>query len=377
MPIIVKCFRCDKNFEIQDEELNESFISCPYCNITAPTENFSVSLFCPQCHEELTIPFDAMKKALQCPCCDHVFHSNISFSLSDDEDDLEILNNQSDAPVYKEGDIFDKYRIIRLLGKGGMGEVYLADHMLLNKTIAIKIMNKEFSSQNSVYGKRFVREAKLANRIESPNFVAVHDVGMEHASGALFIAMEYVSGKNLSEIMKKNGTFSEQEILQIALKVSEVLIILQKEKIVHRDIKPSNIMITDDGVVKLADLGIAKSENSEQNELTLTQGSMVFGTPNYASPEQCRSSHEVDFRSDIYSLGATMFHLAAGCPPYSGNTAMDTVLKVLNEPHKNLEELTNGFSSGFISLINDMLQPKSDLLTVYNIFISFLKISDP
>ncbi|MBR2723084.1 MAG: protein kinase [Lentisphaeria bacterium] len=360
MAVVLRCSRCEKDHEVQEKNLGLT-MDCPHCNNEGSIENFSVVMFCPHCYAELLVPPDVIKKELQCPFCDKVFHANITFSLNDDDDDTEEEAVADDSsPMFKEGDVYDKYRIVKLLGKGGMGEVYLASHMLLHREIALKIMTNDIAVKNPVYAKRFIREAKLANRIDSENFITVYDVGKEVNTNTLYIAMEYVHGRNVSEIMKAEGTFKEKDILNIALKIAEVLIILERENIVHRDIKPSNIMISSSNVVKLADFGIAKSGSKGENELTLTQGNIVFGTPNYASPEQCRSSHNVDSRSDIYSLGATMFHMAAGQPPYGGTTAMETIIKVLNEEHKDLSKIADGFSANFILLVNDMLNRDPD-----------------
>ncbi len=359
MAVVLRCLRCEKDHEVQEKNLSLT-MDCPHCNTCAGIENFSVVMFCPHCYAELLVPPDVIKRELQCPFCDKVFRANVTFALNDDDGaDDEVVDNEPSA-MFKEGDVYDKYKIIKLLGRGGMGEVYLASHMLLHREIALKIMTNEVAVNNPVYAKRFIREAKLANRIDSENFISVYDVGKEVNTNTLYIAMEYVHGRNVSEIIKTDGPFKEKDILNIALKVTEVLIILERENIVHRDIKPSNIMISSSDVVKLADFGIAKSGNKGENELTLTQGNLVFGTPNYASPEQCRSSHNVDFRSDIYSLGATMFHMASGQPPYDGTTAMETVIKVLNEEHKDLSKIADGFSANFILLINDMLNRDPD-----------------
>ncbi len=364
MALIVRCANCSKDHEISEKKAKQKSISCPHCNVSGSTDDFSAVMFCPHCYAELLVPLDVLKAELQCPYCDKTFRANITVSLDDDDndDEDEILELKEAQPqsAFAPGDVFDKYKMVKLLGKGGMGEVYLVQHMLLNTQLALKIMNGETFVNNPIYAKRFIREAKLANKIQSENFIAVQDVGMESKSGSLFIAMEYVKGKNLSEIMHEKGPFTEMETLEICSKVAAVLIILEREKIVHRDIKPSNIMISEDGTVKLADLGIAKSESSEENELTLTQGNLVFGTPNYASPEQCRSSHNVDYRTDIYSLGATMFHMVAGCPPYEGSTTMDTILQVLNGEPKDLQKLAPNMSSGFILLVNDMLKHDPD-----------------
>ena len=361
MSLIVRCPVCKSNSEMEESCLNSPTIECPSCKQVSYMEDFSVMTFCPHCHQKLAIPAEMInEEEILCVTCDQPFKPNSSFSLSQDElDEDDTIYQKAPEPqqLFQAGEYFDKYEIITLLGRGGMGEVYLAKHLLLNKKVAIKIMLAKNADKNPVAAKRFIREAKLANKIQSPNIIGVFDVGVEQKEKHLFIAMEYVDGLTLNQIMKERGTFTEQETLTIALDVCNALLIMEEHKIVHRDIKPSNIMINSEQVVKLADLGIAKVESSSiEGELTLTVDSVVFGTPNYASPEQCRSSHDTDTRSDIYSLGATMFHMVAGQPPFDGVTPMDTMFKVINEPPLDITTLNSHLSNRFKKLISWMLE---------------------
>ena len=360
MSLIVRCPLCKTNNEMEEAILENPTIECPSCQQVSYREDFSVMTFCPHCHQKLAIPVEMLyEDEILCVTCDKPFKPNSSFSLAqDDLDNDDTIYQEVPEPkqLYQAGDFFDKYEIISLLGRGGMGEVYLAKHLLLNKKVAIKIMLAKNADKNPVAAKRFIREAKLANKIQSPNIIGVFDVGVEQKEKHLFIAMEYVDGLTLNQIMHERGPFSEIETLTIAKEVCNALLIMEENNIVHRDIKPSNIMINSQQVVKLADLGIAKADSSSiEGELTLTVDNLVFGTPNYASPEQCRSSHDTDSRSDIYSLGATMFHMVAGVPPFDGVTPMDTMFKVINEPPLDITTKVPHISTRFKALLNYML----------------------
>ncbi len=359
MAWILICPECENRFEADSSADLRQEICCPACRKFSPPEEYSVLMFCPECHTKLAIPLDMLQESeLQCPKCRAVFSVDTSLSLNTDlsvettffADAGQVMKSKQ---MLEEGAFFDKFKIIRLLGKGGMGEVYLAEHLLLKRQSALKVLKN--SGDDPVFIKRFIREAKLANRIQHPGLISVFDIGHDIKTDYLFIAMEYVEGFDVGGILKER-TLSENDILGIALEVLEPLKVLERERIVHRDIKPSNIMITTEGKVKLADLGIAKVENSEYGEFTLTQENSVFGTPEYASPEQCRSSHNVDIRSDIYSLGATMYHLAARKPPFSGDTAMAVLLNVMQQEPVPLHELDRNISVGFSDLVQDMMR---------------------
>ena len=256
------------------------------------------------------------------------------------------------------GMIFDKYRIIRFVGHGGMAEVYQAEHLLLKQIFALKVI-KNFGDQKQAHvKKRFLREAKCFHLLEHPNIVRVYDIGCDASTGCLYIAMEFLEGGNL--LLPEGKRLSEQELLDILRDMSFALIALEKHQMVHRDIKPSNIMRTADGHYKLMDLGIAKTAWEEFDSCTLTQDDMVIGTPAYASPEQCRSPHKVDIRADIYSLGVTLYHLASGVKPYSGATPVETILNVLSKEPPSLETVSAELSLPFRELVEAMMAKNPD-----------------
>ena len=248
------------------------------------------------------------------------------------------------------------YRIERLLGSGGMADVYLATHQLLNKPFAIKVMKGQAGIDDPVMAKRFIREAQLAQKVEHPNVVRVFDVGTDAATGMLYIVMEYVEGENLSDY-SRGKMLSSQRIREIAYEMTKALIAFHDTGIVHRDIKPSNIMLCKDGAIKLMDLGIAKNlQTGKEGEATLTMEQAVLGTPAYASPEQCLNAKSVDIRSDIYCLGASLYAIASGRPPYGGTTAMEILLKVVEDTPQPLAEIRKDLDPNLISLIEWMME---------------------
>ncbi len=257
------------------------------------------------------------------------------------------------------GTIFDKYRIVRFVGHGGMAEVYEAQHLLLYQTFALKVI-KNFGGEKQAYAnKRFLREAKCFHLLEHPNIVRVYDIGCDANTGFLYIAMEFLEGGNL--LLDEGKTLPEKELLNIARDMALALTELEKQQMVHRDIKPSNIMRTAEGSYKLMDLGIAKTAWEESAEgYTITQDNVVIGTPAYASPEQCRSPHTVDIRSDIYSLGVTLYQLASGVKPYNGITPVETLLNVLNKTPLPLSALSVKLSTPFMEMIESMMAKNPD-----------------
>lgn len=209
------------------------------------------------------------------------------------------------------GQLVGRCRVIRLLGRGGMGEVYLAEHLSLQKPVALKILPPDLGNKDRV--ERFFKEARTCSRIEHPNVVVIHDVG---ASGGLYyIVMQYVQGKNLAELLQEHGGplpwRSAVRLIQLA---ARGLHAVHSHGLVHRDIKPSNIMLSVDSRVLLMDFGLVRKEL----ESSLTRTGQVVGTPSFMSPEQCRGK-ALDRRSDIYSLGGTLYCMLTGSAPFQGS----------------------------------------------------------
>jgi len=227
------------------------------------------------------------------------------------------------------GESFRGYVVERLLGKGGLGAVYLVRHEILDTLYAMKVLYPEVAGQNPSYIKRFLREAKIATRIRHPNLVAVHDCGFDNVKGAYYLVMDYVTGGDLRQALAFSGKFEPDKALAIVAQVAQALDAAQKYNVVHRDIKPENIMLQPDGTVKLVDLGIAKASNVDESLKTTTDS--IFGTPTYVSPEQALSAADVDARADIYSLGIVLFEMVAGRPPFVGKNAPQILAQVMSD----------------------------------------------
>ena len=225
------------------------------------------------------------------------------------------------------GRVLSHYRIVRLLGSGGMGQVYLAEDTRLDRTAALKILPPELSSDKERL-RRFVREAKAASAIDHPNIVQVYEIGQ--AEGLHFIAMQYVEGQTLHEAIggRPLGT---DALVDTALQITDAVAEAHARGIIHRDLKPANIMISGKKRVKLLDFGLARVEqlaasaDDHQNPtMTLTEAGIVMGTVAYMSPEQALGK-PIDARSDIFSLGVVLYEMATGAPPFSGRSSIEII----------------------------------------------------
>ncbi|MHC4660988.1 MAG: protein kinase domain-containing protein [Planctomycetota bacterium] len=234
------------------------------------------------------------------------------------------------------------YQILEKLGKGGMGVVYKAVQESLDRTVALKVLPNMLAN-DSQYLQRFIREAKSAATLNHPNVVQALDVN--ESNGYYYFAMEYVDGMTVRQRLEEGGTFSEQDALEVIYQIALALDHAQKNSIVHRDIKPDNIMLSKDGTAKLCDLGLAKSIAVDGS---LTQTGVAIGTPFYISPEQAKGAEKIDIRSDIYSLGVTLFHMLTGSVPFKGSTPIMIIAKHINEsvpdPRVIRGELSQGIS---------------------------------
>ncbi|MHC4914355.1 MAG: serine/threonine-protein kinase [Planctomycetota bacterium] len=219
------------------------------------------------------------------------------------------------------------FELISLLGRGGMGAVYKARQASLDRLVALKVLAPSLA-RNRDFIMRFLREARAAGRLNHPNIVTGIDVG--EADNYFYFAMEYVDGESLGKRLGREGNIAPKEAVALVRQVAEGLRHAHEHGLIHRDVKPENVLVDSRGTAKLCDLGLARATGPDDS--SLTQTGTALGTPNYISPEQARGEGDVDARTDIYSLGASLFHLIAGRPPYEGKTSAVVLSKHLKDP---------------------------------------------
>ena len=227
-----------------------------------------------------------------------------------------------------------KYRIDARLNEGGMGTVYRATHVLMEKTVAIKVLRPSLAADEKIVA-RFSREARAASRISHPNALTVTDFG-EDENGTVFLVMEFLSGKTLKQVIRDVGRLPLPRAVEITRQVADALNAAHQQGVVHRDLKSDNIMLLDTMAgdhAKVLDFGIAKINEPEgKRDTELTAPNLVIGTPQYMSPEQCSQDSEIDSRSDIYSLGVILYEMLVGHVPFSADSPTMVMMKHLQEP---------------------------------------------
>lgn len=227
-----------------------------------------------------------------------------------------------------------KYRIEERLKEGGMGTVYRGTHVLMDKTVAIKVLRPSLAADEKIVA-RFSREARAASRISHPNAISVTDFG-EDENRVVFLVMEYLNGKTLKQVIHENGPLPLARAVDIMRQVGDALSVAHSQGVVHRDLKSDNIMLLTTAVgehAKVLDFGIAKINEPEgEVDPGLTAPNLVIGTPQYMSPEQCSQSSEIDQRSDIYSFGVILYEMLVGHVPFSGESPTIVMMKQLQEP---------------------------------------------
>jgi len=247
---------------------------------------------------------------------------------------------------------FGKCKVVKLLGQGATAYVFLAKHEVLDMPVAVKVLRKGLSDRKPQYAERFLREAKMAAWLDHPNIVRVIDCGIEE--GYHYMVMDYVDGPNCLEKLQDHPEGLDwHEATETALQVAGALAYAVSRDVIHRDVKPSNIMIDSTGRVRVTDLGLAKL--TIKGMAALTQELHTVGTPNYMSPEQIKSSDDLDLRTDIYSLGATLYHMVCGTPPYGGKTAMEVVAMHVSAPLEPPFRRKPGLPAGLSSIICKMM----------------------
>ena len=293
-----------------------------------------VLLYCPGCNVKFKPKERDPDRGHKCPRCGQPLkpHSQESDTLAGGTLDTAgalKANDEADPLVGKE---LVQYRIVAKLGQGGMGVVYKAKHLKLDRVVALKVLPPWFAARDPAAVERFSREARAAAALDHPNVVTIHNVGEE--GGQHFIEMELVDGESLEQRLKREGKLKVEVATKIVREAARGLAAAHARKIVHRDIKPANIMLSKQGRVKVMDFGLAKDVAADGG---LTASGEVHGTPYYMSPEQCEAK-DLDGRSDLYSLGATYYHLLAGEVPYKGDSALAIMYQHLNSPPPDVRE---------------------------------------
>jgi serine/threonine-protein kinase len=247
----------------------------------------------------------------------------------------------------------DRYRLQGEVASGGMATVYLADDVVLGRPVALKILTRTLAADDA-FVDRFRREAQAAARFRHPNIVTVYDWGPYEDS--FFIAMEYIEGRTLDQVIASDGPLAPSEAARIAGEIAGALEVAHREGVVHRDIKPSNIIITPTGQIKIADFGIARASNAGAD---LTQVGMIMGTAAYLSPEQAQGA-TVDRRSDLYSLGVVLFEMVTGAPPFSGDSTHAVATHHVSSPPPRLRSRQPSLPTELDELVDRLLAKNPD-----------------
>lgn len=253
------------------------------------------------------------------------------------------------------------YQLLGKVGRGAMATVYKARQVSLDRIVAVKVLPRKMS-ENKEFVDRFYLEGKSAARLAHPNIVQAIDVGSTPDNYHYFV-MEYIEGKTLYDIMQPppvgdNHSFSEDEALDITAQICDALAHAHERGLIHRDVKPKNIILTPEGVAKLTDLGLARDQDDK--ELAESEAGKAYGTPYYISPEQIRGEVDIDFRADIYSLGATMYHLLTGRPPFEAETPSAVMHKHLKQPLKPVDHVNTALSAGIGEIVEVAMAKKRE-----------------
>jgi len=250
----------------------------------------------------------------------------------------------------RSGSSISGYKIMGKLGAGAMATVYMAKQISLDRTVAIKKLPKKFSS-NPQFIERFFAEGRAAAQLNHPNIVQAFDVGNE--GDLYYFVMEYVEGRSVHDDIVTHKRYKEDEAIDIAIQVAEALEHAHDRGLIHRDVKPKNIMITKEGVVKLADMGLARAMSDV--EAAEAEAGRAFGTPYYISPEQIRGEKDIGPPADIYSLGVTLYHMVTGSVPFEGKNPSSVMHKHLKSELVPPDHVNPKLSAGISEVIEMMM----------------------
>jgi len=264
------------------------------------------------------------------------------------------------------------YELERELGRGGMGSVYLARQLSLDRHVALKVMSNRWAA-DPVFVARFTREAYASAQLSHPNIVQIHDIG--EVAGTRFFSMEYVRGRSLADLVKSQGKIDPETAVGYILQAARGLKHAHDRGMIHRDVKPDNLLLGEQGIVKVADLGLVKTPTTSRGDDRLDESShsgqpaepaqmtgakIALGTPAYMSPEQCRDAATVDHRADIYSLGCTLYVLVTGRPPFDGTTAMELMSKHAYDPLVPPEQIVARVPKEVSAVIQRMMEKNAE-----------------
>ena len=295
-----------------------------------------IKLRCKHCYSKISAEDDLIGKEVFCPACNAVI--------------------PLPTPQFGCGSKINGFEIEQWLGSGAMGEVYLARQVSMNRQVALKVLPIS-DTLGEDDKKRFLKEAQILAKLNHPNIVPAYDAGT--TENCHYMTMGFINGKTLEDMQRKSGVLPELEMLEAMEKLTNALrYAWEQSKLLHRDIKPANIMIDEFNTVKLMDMGIAKNMNEDAS---LTQAGFIVGTPYFMSPEQAQSSPNLDFRSDLYALGCTMYQMLSGKLPYTGPNIMAILSNKLSNNFISLEKVTSHVSLPTCQLIDSLINFNPDL----------------
>jgi len=289
-----------------------------------------ITFQCEKCEARLEIDADSAGAEIECPTCGTG----------------QVVPRKGLEP----GTTIGGFKLVKLIGRGGMGEVYLARQLSLDRMVALKLLSRSGSLSGDA-AERFVQEIRLTARLEHPYLVTAFEAGED--AGVLYLAMAYIRGASLHEYVRKRGPVPETDALVLGRKLASALAHAWRElRLLHRDIKPSNILLDSNGEPRLADLGLAKCIDKNDGR---TLAGALLGTPNYMSPEQAEGREDLDVRADIYSLGATLYTAVTGQIPYEATSVVETLRRQATEPLPDPRTYAPQLSEGFVELLGTLL----------------------
>ena len=268
---------------------------------------------------------------------------------------LQRLGGDMEDSIARKAQQIPGYQILGKLGAGAMATVFKARQLSLDRIVAIKVLPRKLG-ESTEFVERFYKEGRAAARLNHNNIVQAIDVG--NAGEYHYFVMEYIEGKTVYDDLAANKIYSEKDALDIVIQVARALEHAAERGVVHRDVKPKNIMLTKQNVAKLADMGLARE--TADREAAVAEAGRAYGTPYYISPEQIRGEVSIDFRADIYSLGATLYHMVTGRVPFEGSTPTAVMHKHLKEPLVPADHIVPTLSTGLGEVIECMMAKNRD-----------------